>query len=109
LHAALAVRCNDHGRQLILRINGSDQPLGDTDGKAVTLRVEVQDGGACVFSFAGDGGIFTRVDNVFQARSGEWIGARLGLYCLNPNEGLCGHADFDFFRFSPSECSPTRV
>jgi hypothetical protein len=42
------------------------------------------------------------MDEKFQATEGHWIGAKVGIYSLTPNpQGGAGHADFEYFRFSP--------
>ncbi|MEI6143860.1 MAG: hypothetical protein WCP85_31565 [Mariniphaga sp.] len=36
---------------------------------------------------------------IFTARQGKWIGAKVGLFCINPLQGgVRGHADVDWFR-----------
>jgi hypothetical protein len=63
------------------------------------LRVQVAEGGRCTFAFALTGSRWQVVGDPFQARSGVWIGAKLGLVAWNP--AGTGVADFDYFRFSP--------
>ena len=36
--------------------------------------------------------------HLFTARQGKWIGAKVGLFCVTPNEGNRGWADVDWFR-----------
>jgi len=62
------------------------------------LRVDVQKGGACHFSFSLDGQSYQPLGKVFQAVKGVWIGAKVGLFSLNPNIIKSeGFADFDWF------------
>lgn len=99
-HAALAVQRNEQGRQITLRVNNIDQFSLDIPVEAVKLRVEVRDGGLCVFSYA-IMDEFIRVPETFQAHEGEWIGAKLGLYSLKiDGRHNGGHIDFDYFRFA---------
>jgi len=64
------------------------------------LRVKVNPGAVCSFSYSKDGKNFASLGKPFTARKGKWIGAKVGLFCLvsgEPKES--GHADFDWFRF----------
>ena len=98
-HAALAVQRCEHGRQVVLRVNNIDQFSCDIPCETVKLRVEVKNGGQCLFSYAINGE-FVRVPEIFQAQEGEWIGAKLGLYSLQiDGRHNGGHTDFDYFRF----------
>jgi beta-xylosidase len=100
-NAALAVRRTSQGHQFVWRKNGGEKILGNAPAKPVKLRVEVGDGGLCVFSYS-SGEDFISVPETFQACKAAWIGAKIGLYCLSVgNEHPTSHADFDYFRFSP--------
>lgn len=99
-HAALAVRRSAHGGQLVFRINNTDQFAVEIPLAPITLRVEIKAGGLCAFSYATNGE-FHRLPELFQAREGEWIGAKVGLYSLQLAAAPGGgHADFRYFRFS---------
>lgn len=66
------------------------------------LRVQVNDQAVCTFSWSSDGTVFQPIGQEFAAKAGVWIGAKIGLFCVNPNIGLQmnpGYADFDWFRF----------
>jgi len=55
-----------------------------------------------LFAFSVDGAKFTAAGKDFQATAGKWVGAKVGLFAsagVGPASG--GHADFDFFRFTP--------
>jgi beta-xylosidase len=105
-HAALAVRHTPQGHQFVWRSNGTEEILGDAPGKAAKLRVEVGNGGVCLFSYGTSEG-FVSVRKNFQACKAAWIGAKVGLYCLRAgNNGPTAHADFDYFRFSPPGQQP---
>ena len=98
--ATLALERKDGGNQLVLRINGVQEFVQEDMPGAVQLRVTVQDGGLCRFSFAARAG-FVTIPQYFPARKGVWIGAKLGLYCLKRHEVMpTGHVDIGFFRFS---------
>jgi hypothetical protein len=63
------------------------------------LRVDVQPGGRCRFSFSDNGSRFTDAGEPFIAQPGRWIGAKLGLFCTrNTRTNDSGFADVDWFR-----------
>lgn len=63
------------------------------------LRVSVDSTATCTFSYSLDGKSFTALEKKFQAKKGRWIGAKVGLFCSNPNINESkGFADFDWFR-----------
>jgi len=67
----------------------------------VTLRVEMRGGGRCRFSYSADGTRFTDVGG-FTAVEGQWIGAKLGIFCIRSQKtNDSGYADFDWFRIEP--------
>lgn len=68
----------------------------------ITLRVEVSPGGRCRFAYSTDGRRFTTVDKIsFTAREGRWIGARVGLFCVNNGSTTDrGWIDVDWFRIT---------
>lgn len=99
--AALALRANGAQRQIVLRVDGQEQLLGESMSATVKLQVTVHDGGHCDFHLVDGDGQGRTLLKGFQAREGKWIGAKLGLYCLTVgprNSG--GWADFDYFRFA---------
>ena len=110
-HAALALRRAGKTTQLVLRINGVDKLGREVPDDINRLRVEVADGGLCTFSFANGGG-FTPLPIRFQATKGVWIGAKVGLYSLTPdNRKKRGYLDCEYFKFLPptgqvEDCSP---
>ncbi len=54
----------------------------------------------CDFSYSTDGNTFKKIGNTFKAKEGQWIGAKVGIFCTRPaivtNDG--GWADVDWFR-----------
>lgn len=53
----------------------------------------------CRFSYSVDGKNFTELGDSFTAREGQWIGAKIGLFCTRPaplNDS--GYVDADWFR-----------
>jgi beta-xylosidase len=64
------------------------------------FRVEVIKGGLCQFSYSTDGKEYKTIGQLFTARAGRWIGAKVGLLALKTNStNDSGYADFDWFRF----------
>lgn len=89
---AIHNRC-DPGTQMI------EEVLVKTN--STYFRVIVKEGGLCTFSYSMDNIIFTPIGAEFQAQPGKWIGAKVGLFCVNPNMiESNGYAEFDWFRFS---------
>lgn len=72
------------------------------EGNTFYLRVQVDKGGVCRFSFSNTGEKFTTVEKTFVARPGRWVGAKLGVFCLRNNiTNDAGYADIDWFRIEP--------
>jgi len=64
------------------------------------LRVEVNEG-QCTFSYSLDNDKFKTIDEdyLFKAVKGRWIGAKVGVFSINPNiRESDGFAEFDWFR-----------
>jgi beta-xylosidase len=71
--------------------------------KSVFLRVSVDTGAVCRFSYSADGKNFTYVADEFIAREGRWIGAKVGLFAVAPEGSKSmGFADYDWFRITKS-------
>lgn len=67
----------------------------------VYLRTEVRPDATCSFSYSVDGKKFSKIGTVFTLREGQWIGAKVGVFCSRPvsnNDG--GRTDVDWFRIS---------
>lgn len=63
------------------------------------LRVTVEEGGVYQFSYSEDGIHFHSLGPQLEATAGVWIGAKVGLFALNPSlQPSKGYADFDWFR-----------
>ena len=64
------------------------------------LRVFVNQNGICHFSYSLDNENFQYLGKEFKAQKGRWIGAKVGLFSINPNISESdGYAEFDWFRF----------
>jgi beta-xylosidase len=99
--AALAIRCIVGKNQIVFRNNGRDEVVRNFSGQSIKLRVDVEAGGLCVFSFS-EKNEFMAARGIFQATAGHWIGAKVGIYALKRSSGGSpGHVDFKYFRFLP--------
>ena len=97
---------------------GTEQVNGTVDLKDNTLYLRVKfscdgkkisksEGGhdllaMCNFSYSLDGKKYLPLGKPFQAREGQWIGAKVGMFCTRPaivtNDG--GWTDVDWFRIT---------
>jgi beta-xylosidase len=76
--------------------------IKETTISEVYLRVRVDQNANCQFSFSEDGKKFKNAGELFQAREGMWIGAKVGLFCLRDRTtNDSGSADVDWFRIEP--------
>ncbi len=76
-----------------------EQQLVKLTNATIYLRVKVSAGAKCQFSYSTDGNNFTAAGELFQAETGRWIGAKVGIFCtreVTTNDS--GYADFDWFR-----------
>ena len=64
--------------------------VADNEWQTVYLQVKVRKGAVCTFAYSLDGKKYTTVGETFTARQGKWIGAKVGLFCVTPNEGNRG-------------------
>ena len=74
----------------------ASEPLSTSE---VFLRVKMDSGGLCQFSYSTDGEAFRVLGEPFQAREGKWIGAKMGIFAIrdgHENDG--GYANYDWFR-----------
>ena len=97
--ATFALESTDFRNRLVLRIGGAQKTVQENLPNRIRLRLVVEDGGLCRFSFA-TGNAFTPVSQTFQAQKGVWIGAKAGLYSIKRQpDSNAGHVDVDYFRF----------
>ena len=70
----------------------------------IWLRVVVSQDGLCRFSYSLDGESFIEAEKTFTARVGKWIGAKVGLCCINNGSKVDrGWMDVDWFRITQHE------
>jgi beta-xylosidase len=102
-HAALVIERKTGDPRLLLIVDNKIVATQPLDGTGARLRVAMEDGGRCHFSFANSTGDFHAIGEPFQAVEGVWIGAKVGLFCRSLDPGSnTSYADFDYFRFAPA-------
>ena len=80
------------------RLNGEGgRATADVD---LWLRVKVGKDYQCTFSYSLDGKKFIACGTPFTARQGHWIGARVGLFSVQPAGKNRGWMDIDWFRIT---------
>lgn len=83
---------------------GEEKILFETKLKSneVYLKVTVNEpNGLCQFSYSENGKNFIKAGDIFQAKPGKWIGAKVGLYSISTSKApRGGYADFDWFRIT---------
>ena len=105
---SLALRRGPRGIRVALLENGGERWSEDFSDAVARLRVDVEAGGRCRFSFGRRGKELVRLRVGFQAVVGVWIGAKVGLYCIATTASASdpGHADFGGVRFGAG-CAST--
>jgi hypothetical protein len=69
------------------------------NGNTLWLRVRVQENAFCSFSFSQDEKTFAPIGELFKARQGRWIGAKVGIFAVGKDgSSEIGYADYDWFR-----------
>ena len=64
-----------------------------------TMRAEIHDQAVCTFSYSLNEEDFVPIGKPFKARKGRWIGAKVGIFHINPNiKESQGFTDFDWFQ-----------
>lgn len=72
-----------------------------TDASTVWFRVKVDENATCSYSYSIDGEAYEPLGERYSAQKGTWIGAKTGLFCINPSSASGhGFAEFDFFHVS---------
>lgn len=66
--------------------------------REIYIRVHVDKGAYCRFSYSLDGKKFTEAGTLFKARQGKWIGAKVGVFSVTPHGKERGWVDVDWFR-----------
>lgn len=106
-YASLEVQAREDGQYLVYSVcenadkqaNLHNKELIKLTTQDIRLRVTVSKNANCLFSYSTDGKTFTELDTKFIAKSGKWVGAKVGIFCsraITTNDA--GYALFDFFR-----------
>lgn len=66
--------------------------------REIYIRVHVDKGAYCRFSYSLDGKKFTEAGTLFKARQGKWIDAKVGMFSVTPHGKERGWLDVDWFR-----------
>ena len=66
--------------------------------REIYIRVHVDKGAYCRFSYSLDGRKFTEEGTLFTERQGKWIGAKVGMFSVTPHGKERGWLDVDWFR-----------
>jgi hypothetical protein len=78
----------------------TEENVVDLDAAVIYLRIMVEPGAECRFSYSIDGLQFTEIGQPFKAKEGKWIGAKIGLFAVSLTQAQHrGFADFDWVRF----------
>lgn len=111
-YALLGLRREASGNRLVLLVNREAHKAGATEVEVASvaidtplarLRVSVGPDAICRFAYSTDDRVFTPIGESFRASGDRWIGAKVGLIAsAQPGGAAAGHADFDWFRFTPS-------
>jgi beta-xylosidase len=75
------------GSELYLRVS-----VNPEDEKEVVPKV------MCVFSYSTNGKLYLPLGKRFQAREGQWVGAKVGIFAISERPG---YVDVDWFRVEP--------
>jgi beta-xylosidase len=106
-YASIAVKSKKDGFYLVYSIcQAADKGKAEDEktiiklsSKDAYLRVSVAEDAKCQFSYSLNGIDFVKVNDIFLAEPGKWIGAKVGLFCVRDQQtNDSGYADFDYFR-----------
>ena len=105
-YASLSLKSKSDGVYLVYAVakdaikgNPETESVITKSGNEITLRVTVKKNAVCVFSYSSDGKNFIDLKESFQAEAGQWIGAKIGIFCTRQTQvNDSGYADFDWFR-----------
>lgn len=70
-------------------------------GKTIDFQAEISKNAQYWFSYQVDGGDVIKIERLFTAKEGRWVGAKIGLFATRKSQtNDSGYADFEWFRFS---------
>lgn len=106
-YAWIGVTRNPKGYRLAVKANidarsgGGEKEIAGLDfpKSVLYLRASIVAGGRVRFSHSADNRRFTPLGDVFTAKPGHWIGAKIGFFAIAPPDAArTGHVDIDWFR-----------
>jgi len=97
--AALLLHRRANGNEVSLHIGDQKSSLASVTTDSIDLRVTVQNGGKCSFACRTEAD-WIQSPQIFQAKEGKWIGAKIGLLAAAESSGR--FADFQYFQFAPA-------
>ncbi len=109
-YANIGIKHKKDGDYLVFGMNKSadrgdeenEREVAKLSSSLIYLRVIVRPGALCSFAYSTDGSNFQIVGDVFKAKPGRWVGAKLALFCIrNTQINDSGYADIDWFRVTP--------
>ena len=110
-YAGVALKTKKDGVYLVYTVckkaqNGkeeSEKEIMKMASSTAYLRVQISKCAIAHFSNSLDGEKFIAVNESFQAETGRWIGAKIGLFCTRTEQtNDSGYGDFDWFRVEPA-------
>ena len=106
-YASIGIKNKKNGLYLFSAV-GTDADKGKAENEtivtklntsAIYLRVTVNSGAKCQFSYSLDGITFIKTGAQFQSAAGQWIGAKVGLFAVRDTAtNDSGSAEYDWFR-----------
>jgi hypothetical protein len=95
----------------------TEETLAEIRSSSVYIRVSMVGDAICTFSYSTNGKRFQSAGDIFVAKAGIWIGAKVGVFAagsepLSGQTTTSGHADYDWFRIAPparSSRTPARA
>jgi hypothetical protein len=63
-----------------LKIDKKSNYKTPIDNARIYFRLELENGAICAFSYSAAGKKFMRLPQIFKAREGKWIGAKMGFF-----------------------------
>ena len=97
LSLTICMNADNNGKE---KINWSKR----VESGEIFLRVSINNGGNCIFSFSTEGNRFENIDYTFPAKKGKWVGAKIGIFSTAPyNCKKTGFTDYDWFKFNGKE------
>jgi beta-xylosidase len=105
-YASLSLKSKSDGIYLVYAV-AKDAIKGNPEiesvivksGNEVVLRVSTKKNAVCAFSYSVDGKNFIEMKETFQAEAGQWIGAKVGMFCTRQDQiNDSGYVDVDWLR-----------